>query len=89
MEEHPDCQPCRAVAVNRGDDDDGQGNKDLESQRIDNSTPPENLKSFKSKGRIIGHISFDISHISHLSFVFGSRRVFKMINDKCQMMYEQ
>ena len=38
MEEHPDCEPCRTVTVNRGDNDDGQGNKDLESQRIDNST---------------------------------------------------
>ena len=40
MEEHPYREPRRAVAVNGGDDDDGQGNKDLESQRIDNSTPP-------------------------------------------------
>jgi hypothetical protein len=64
MEEHPDCQPRSAVAVNRGDDDDRQGNKDLESQRIDNSTPSENVKCCKSKRRIIGHISFDISHWS-------------------------
>ena len=40
MEEHPDCQPGRAVAVNRGYDDDGQGNEDLESKRIDSGTPP-------------------------------------------------
>ena len=35
MEEHPDCEPRRAVAVNRGDDDDAESNEDLESKRID------------------------------------------------------
>ena len=43
MEEHPDCQPRRAVAVNSGYHDDGEGNKDLESKRIDNGAPPDRL----------------------------------------------
>ena len=37
MEEHPDCEPCRAVAVNSGNDDDAYRNEYLESQRIDKS----------------------------------------------------
>ena len=46
MEEHPDCQPGRTVAVNRGYDDDGQGNEDLESKRIDSGSPPESCLLF-------------------------------------------
>ena len=43
MEEHPDRQPCRAITVNGGNNDDPEGDEDLESKRIDISTPPENL----------------------------------------------
>jgi hypothetical protein len=35
MEEHPDRQPGRTVAVNRGYDNDADGNEDLESKRIE------------------------------------------------------
>jgi hypothetical protein len=57
MEEHPDCEPRCAIAVNGGDDDDGQGNKDLEGKRIDNSTPPKKIKSL-----VIYHLTFVIYH---------------------------
>ena len=35
MEEHPDREPRRAKAVNRGYDDDAYRNEDLERDRID------------------------------------------------------
>jgi hypothetical protein len=40
MEEHPDCQPRRAIAMDCGYDDDAESDQDLESEWIDNSTPP-------------------------------------------------
>ena len=35
MEEHPDCQPRRAIAMNGGNDDDANGDQDFERKRID------------------------------------------------------
>jgi hypothetical protein len=35
MKQHPDRQPGRAKAVNRGNDDDGDANYEFESKRID------------------------------------------------------
>jgi len=36
MEEHPDCQPGRAVAMNGGDYDNANRDQEFESKRIDN-----------------------------------------------------
>jgi hypothetical protein len=35
MKQHPDCQPRRAIAVHRSDDDDGDADQDFESDWID------------------------------------------------------
>jgi hypothetical protein len=36
MEEHPDCQPRRAVTVDGGNYNDANGDQDFKSKRIDN-----------------------------------------------------
>lgn len=43
MEEHPDCEPGSAVAVNSGYDNDAERNEDFERKRIDNGRLPGNL----------------------------------------------
>ena len=52
MEKHPNCQPGRTVAVNRGYDNDGQSNEDLERKRIDSGTPPESCLLFQGITRV-------------------------------------
>ena len=59
MEEHPNCQPGRTVAVNRGYDDDGQGNEDLESKRIDNLCL---LIHLNEESLVIYHLTFFTYH---------------------------
>jgi hypothetical protein len=38
VEEHPDCEPGRAKAVDSGNDNDGNRNKQFERKRIYDST---------------------------------------------------
>jgi hypothetical protein len=35
MEQHPDCQPGRAIAMHRRNDDDGRTNQNFECERTD------------------------------------------------------
>jgi hypothetical protein len=39
MEKHPDCQPCCAVAMDGGDNDDGNDDEQLERKRIYDENP--------------------------------------------------
>jgi hypothetical protein len=42
VEEHPDRQPGRPIAVNSGDDDDRESDENFEGKRIYLGTPPVN-----------------------------------------------
>ena len=82
MEEHPDREPRRAIAVNSGYDDDAGCNEDLESKWIDSGTPPD-----KTKSLVIYHLTFVIYHFGiTASFEAGG---LQMTNDQCQMIYDQ
>ena len=74
MKEHPDCQPRRAVPVNRGNYNNGDADQEFECKRIYKRPPELKLRVLCGPQCSLRQMSFSLSLNAEYTGIRGERR---------------